>query len=123
MKNALKYTPPKGTITLTVTRLPSSTVELVVEDSGIGIERTDLFRIFEPFYRVDPSRNRGQGGTGLGLAIVSELVKLHRGRIIVKSALGRGTRVVVLLPAARPQKTNTPQNFDTLDEVEVDFLT
>src|SRR6185436_15064687 len=80
---------------------PDNHIELIVQDSGIGIARKDLFRIFEPFYRADPSRTKGQGGTGLGLAIVSELIKMHHGRITIRSAVGRGTTVSVLLPGVR----------------------
>lgn len=123
LKNALNHTPQNGTIAVTVARAPDNMVELLIQDSGIGIERRDLFRIFEPFYRADPSRSRVHGGTGLGLAIVSELVKLHQGKITVRSAVGRGTSVSVLFPAARPRAVTEGErgNVGGMNEIVVDF--
>src|SRR3990167_5091367 len=96
---------------------------LLVQDSGIGIARKDLFRIFEPFYRADPSRTKGAGGTGLGLAIVSELVKLHQGKLTIKSAVGRGTTVSVIFPSVGPHGVvgNEANLRDGLNEIAVDF--
>lgn len=107
LKNAINYTPKGGRVRVTVELALNNNVELVVQDSGIGIARKDLFRIFEPFYRAEPSRTRMQdpgykvGGTGLGLTIVSELIKMHEGRITMRSTVGHGTTVTVLLPAPR----------------------
>lgn len=102
-------------------------VELSIQDSGMGIARDDLFRIFEPFYRSDRSRVRNElkdrghyAGSGLGLAIVSELLKLHQGKIAVKSAVGRGTIVTVLIPAARTNGTIKDED-NGLDQISVDF--
>ena len=124
LKNAISYTPRHGTITISTAPSPNGFVELSVQDSGIGIARKDLFRIFEPFYRTDQSRTRAQGGTGLGLAIVSELVKLHKGKINIRSAIGRGTTITVYLPAAPVQaKVGTSERVGGLNEVAVDFST
>lgn len=122
VKNAINYTGRNGHVAVTVESIGESHVEVVVQDSGTGIAKSDLFRIFEPFYRADPSRNKGSGGTGLGLAIVSELVKLHRGKITVRSALGRGTTVVISLPSAPiPASDHSIRERKALDEVAVDF--
>ncbi len=122
VKNAINYTGRGGHVSVTVEEIGNSHVEVVVQDSGTGISRQDLFRIFEPFYRADASRTKSRGGTGLGLAIVSELVKLHRGKITVRSAIGRGTTVVISLPSAKsPETDQSIRNRRTLDEVAVDF--
>jgi two-component system OmpR family sensor kinase len=69
-----------------------------VEDRGMGISVADQARIFEPFFRSDPSRTRATGGVGLGLAVVKRIVEAHLGKIEVFSELGQGTRFVVTLP-------------------------
>ncbi len=114
LKNAVVYTPRSGQVAVLVApSLDERYVELTVRDSGIGIARKDLMRIFEPFYRSDPSRARGQSGSGLGLTITNELVKLHGGKISVRSAVGQGTTVTVFLPAYRPEKDETvPARLD-----------
>ena len=123
IKNALSYTPRGGHIRVTVEPAPNNQVELLVQDSGIGIARKDLFRIFEPFYRADPSRTKSSGGSGLGLAIVSELIKMHQGKITIRSAVGRGTTVAVLFPGVRAHSIvgNEADLRDGLNEIAVDF--
>jgi len=71
---------------------------VAVKDRGIGISEQDQPRIFEPFFRSDPSRTRATGGVGLGLAVVRRIVEAHQGTIEVQSDLGQGTRFVVTLP-------------------------
>lgn len=122
LKNAVQYTPRGGQIVVTVAPAVGEQVELVVQDSGAGIARKDLFRIFEPFYRAEQSRNRSQGGSGLGLTIVSELLKLHNGKITIRSAVGRGTSVIIMLPAARKTaQVGGSELHEGLNEVAVDF--
>ncbi|RKY46306.1 MAG: PAS domain-containing sensor histidine kinase, partial [Candidatus Neomarinimicrobiota bacterium] len=75
-------------------------VKITVEDSGIGIPKKHLDRIFERFYVVDKSRSRKLGGTGLGLSIVKHVVNLHNGEINVESLPEKGTKFVVFLPSA-----------------------
>jgi len=121
VKNALTYTPRQGHVSVTVEPTTEG-IALIVGDSGIGIARKDLFRIFEPFYRTDQSRTRNTGGSGLGLAIVSELVKLHQGKIIIRSAIGRGTTVIVYFPAVKKHaEVGGKELREGQNEIAVDF--
>lgn len=96
LDNALKYT-EKGTITIECTEEQNELV-IRVSDTGIGIERDQLSRIFERFYRVDRGRSRKQGGTGLGLSIVKHIVELYNGNIRVDSQVGVGTVFEIRFP-------------------------
>jgi two-component system phosphate regulon sensor histidine kinase PhoR len=97
LDNAVKYTDPGGSITVSMTREDGS-VKTVVRDTGIGIPSKDLPRIFERFYRVDKARSREMGGTGLGLAIVKHIILQHGGGIRAESTLGEGTSIIFTLP-------------------------
>lgn len=97
LDNAIRYTNPGGEVRVNV-RAVDGTAELVVADTGAGIPRRELPRIFERFYRVDRARSRETGGTGLGLAIAKHVVEQHGGRMGVESELGRGSTFRVELP-------------------------
>lgn len=97
--NALRYTPAGGNVRLILT-IDGSSARLSVADTGIGIPKADIGRIFDRFYRVDKARSRAMGGTGLGLSIAYEIVKRHNGRITVESEQNVGTTVTVILPIA-----------------------
>ena len=97
--NAAKYS-EAGSAVAIVCRETERGVAVAVRDSGPGIPREHLPRLFERFYRVDKGRSRSLGGTGLGLAIVKHIVQAHRGEITVESDPGKGSTFTILLPKA-----------------------
>ncbi len=120
MKNALQHT-TSGEITITAGPNQQGALEFSVRDTGAGISHNDLVRILEPFYRGDRARTRSGGvGSGLGLAIVNELVKLHKGRISIRSAPHKGTTVTIVLPNGT-RVSKVPLTSDGLHEVSADF--
>ena len=96
LDNAIKYT-EEGSITISCTEENNNLI-LRVKDTGIGIGKDHLSRIFERFYRVDKGRSRKQGGTGLGLSIVNHIVELYNGNIQLESQPGVGTEFMISLP-------------------------
>jgi two-component system phosphate regulon sensor histidine kinase PhoR len=94
--NAVKYT-ERGSIRILLEHRDHQ-LAIEIEDTGIGIPREHLARIFERFYVVDASRSRQLGGTGLGLSIVKHIVLLHNGTIDVESTPGKGTKFIITLP-------------------------
>jgi two-component system sensor histidine kinase ResE len=96
--NALKFTPVNGQVTLSAANTEEE-MEISITDTGSGVPKETLPRLFDRFYQVDTSRAGGEGhGAGLGLAIVKEIVEAHGGRISVRSELGHGTTFVIHLP-------------------------
>ncbi|WP_248930551.1 two-component system histidine kinase PnpS [Paenibacillus hamazuiensis] len=109
LSNGINYTPEGGRVRVRVEPAGISDpgsgdpaeydrLRFIISDTGIGIPKKDLPRIFERFYRVDKARSRSSGGTGLGLSIVKHLVELHKGTIRVESEVGMGTRFIIELP-------------------------
>jgi signal transduction histidine kinase len=101
LDNAIRHTPRGGSILVTVSASPGR-CHITVADTGEGIPRRELPRIFERFYRVDSARSRATGGTGLGLAIVKHVAEGHGGEVTVESELGVGSRFRIDLPAYVP---------------------
>ncbi|EPY2305533.1 TPA: HAMP domain-containing protein [Clostridium botulinum] len=95
--NAIKYTEPNGEVNIG-TKQDKDNIIFWVEDTGVGISKEHLDRIFERFYRVDKARSRAEGGTGLGLAIVKHIVLGINGKIEVKSEPKKGTKFIVKIP-------------------------
>lgn len=104
--NAVKFTQSGGCVTIDAARVMTdgrAMLEIIVSDTGIGIEPEDMQRIGTPFVRADNNYTRAQEGSGLGLSVVKGLVELHQGSMQLKSCPGEGTIVTVRLPAAGPQ--------------------
>ena len=99
--NAVRYTPPGGSIVLAWHALPDGGAEYAVTDTGIGIESQHIPRLTERFYRVDRGRSRESGGTGLGLAIVKHVLERHQARLAIESQSGQGSTFRVIFPHAR----------------------
>lgn len=108
IQNGINYTPEGGKVKVRAETTPAldesgeERVRITVSDTGIGIPKKDIPRIFERFYRVDKARSRSSGGTGLGLSIVKHLVELHHGSIRVESTVGVGSQFVLELPLLQP---------------------
>jgi two-component system phosphate regulon sensor histidine kinase PhoR len=109
LQNGINYTPEGGFVKVRAESIVPEDgsdeldrVRITVSDTGIGIPRKDIPRIFERFYRVDKARSRSSGGTGLGLSIVKHLVELHHGSIRVESTVGVGSRFIIELPLLQP---------------------
>ena len=94
VSNAVAHTPPGGTVTLAA-RNEDEVIRIEVSDTGVGIPAEAIPRVFDRFFRVDPSRSKISGGTGLGLAIVQSILALHGGSAEITSQLGNGTRVTL----------------------------
>jgi signal transduction histidine kinase len=97
LDNALRHTPENGTVTLSAKQI-SSKIEFAIQDSGPGLSPEDITRIFERFYRADPSRQREDGGSGLGLAIAKSIVQAHNGQLSAESEAGNGLKITISLP-------------------------
>ena len=100
LENAITHTPEGGTVTVAA-RAADGHVAISVSDTGPGIPPEDLSRVFDRFYRADPSRSRTTGGSGLGLTIARRLVEAHGGTIDAESVPGEGSRFTVRLPLGR----------------------
>jgi two-component system phosphate regulon sensor histidine kinase PhoR len=99
--NALKYSPDGANIAISA-REAGAKLQVLVSDTGPGIDAKHLPRLFERFYRVDPGRSRDMGGTGLGLSIVKHLVEAMGGEVSVESTPGKGSTFAFTLPRAVP---------------------
>ena len=102
IENAINYSPENTKVSVT-SKAVDGIVEISITDQGIGIPDTELLRIFEPFYRVDPARSRQTGGTGLGLSIVKHVASKHGGDVKVWSAENIGSTFTLLLPQHNKQ--------------------
>ena len=109
--NAVAYSDPESTVTLSAQPVDDM-VELSVTDEGVGIPGAELERIFERFYRIDPSRHRSTGGTGLGLSIVKHVAATHGGEVSVWSREGQGSTFTLRLPRHTNSPTGPPRPLE-----------
>ena len=110
LSNAVKFSPEGESLGLEVTgNTEENLVTFCVWDTGIGILKTDLPRLFKPFVQLDSRLSREAGGTGLGLMLVSQLVRLHGGNVTVNSEPGKGSRFIVNLPWHSEEAIQTPE--------------
>jgi len=98
--NAVKFTPDGGRVRLEV-RPDGSCVQISVEDTGIGIPKDEQCHVFERFFRASTARDGAVQGTGLGLSIVKAIIDGHHGNVVIRSAAGAGTTVVMTVPQFR----------------------
>ena len=105
ISNAVAHTQSGGSVVIAASS-ESAVVRIEVTDTGIGIPPEALPRVFDRFFRVDPSRSQVSGGTGLGLAIVQGIMLLHGGKVEIASQPGKGTRVILSMPVSAPTMTN-----------------
>jgi two-component system heavy metal sensor histidine kinase CusS len=103
VSNAMAHTLSGGSVVM-ATSSESAAIRIEVTDTGIGIPPEALPRVFDRFFRVDPSRSQASGGAGLGLAIVQGIMLLHGGKVEIVSQPGKGTRVILSMPASAPKK-------------------
>jgi PAS domain S-box-containing protein len=101
LSNAVKFTEPGGSVTLSAALTPEGAVQIVIADTGIGMDAKGMKAAMQPFGQVDSALNRKYEGTGLGLPLTRALVELHGGTFEIDSAPGEGTRAIVRLPACR----------------------
>jgi Amt family ammonium transporter len=101
LSNAVKFTPQGGRVTVTARPVDDAFVQIGVEDTGIGIRKEDLPKLFQEFTRLESASSKRYEGTGLGLALTKRLVELHGGTIWVESA-GEGSTFTVRLPLRPP---------------------
>ncbi len=107
VSNAVAHTLPGGEVVMAASSL-GATIRIEITDTGIGIPPEALPRVFDRFFRVDQSRSQASGGTGLGLAIVQGIMLLHGGKVEIVSEPGKGTSVLLRMPAASPVSRPAP---------------
>jgi two-component system sensor histidine kinase BarA len=127
ISNAVKFTPDRGKVAVEVRPGPlapgegaQAAVQLVVTDSGIGISRDQIGKIFEPFFQVDSSSTRAFGGTGLGLTLAKAYVEAHGGRIWVDTAPGQGSMFIATFPARVEDQVHADESHVRPESVHVE---
>lgn len=104
MSNAMRYTPEGGWVVVSIAQEGRNGMKISVRDTGIGIAKEDIPRVFSRFWRSDASRERVSGGLGVGLALTKEIIDKHNGSISVESELGKGTTFTLHVPLEHKTK-------------------
>ncbi|MGI9482224.1 MAG: sensor histidine kinase [Hyphomicrobiales bacterium] len=105
LANAIKFTPAGGTVTLSAPKIAGSKVEIVIQDSGVGMSEEQLRTAMQPFGQVNSKDTAKNEGTGLGIPISKSIIELHGGTLNISSVAGKGTTVTIRLPIMKPRKT------------------
>lgn len=100
VSNAVKFTPNNGKISINIEEVDSN-IKIIVEDTGIGIKKEDLPKVFDKFQQIESSLSREVGGTGLGLPIAKQLIEAHRGQLWVESEYNKGSKFSLSIPSLR----------------------
>ena len=117
LMNAVKFTPKRGEISLEVTCVPErDTVEFVVRDTGSGISRENMEKLFKPFVQLDGGLSRKHEGTGLGLVMVSRLAEMHGGSVSVESEEGIYSQFTIMLPWHPGEVVEDPRGFENEED-------
>ncbi|MGI9409140.1 MAG: sensor histidine kinase [Hyphomicrobiaceae bacterium] len=109
LSNAVKFTPDSGSVEVRTARMQGDGICVHIKDTGVGMTQEELDIALMPFGQVDGTRSRWREGTGLGLPIARALVELHGGEIVILSAKGSGTEVIIKLPSRNIVSTVDPQ--------------
>jgi signal transduction histidine kinase/DNA-binding response OmpR family regulator/ligand-binding sensor domain-containing protein len=141
LSNALKFTPHNGSITVHISRIEATKIrtldlglrkpvkfsnwlEIIINDSGIGIAERNLDKVFDQFYQVKDNLKAAVGGTGIGLSVAKEMVKIHGGKISVESSEGVGTSFIVKIPIIEEEifeHSNDPEFNKKSDFIKLKF--
>ena len=118
VENGIKYNVPQGSVRIELkpTKRPDK-MTLTIEDTGIGIDESDLPRVTERFFRVDKSRSRERGGTGLGLAIVKHIIEAHGETLKIKSEPNKGSKFSISLTRVDVDENIQGQGKETFSEI------
>jgi len=93
MNNAIAYTQSGGEIILGAKPIPDGKVLVWVQDSGVGIAKGELTKVFERFFKSKTGQNKQRSGTGLGLSVVKHITEIHKGEVEISSSIGKGTKI------------------------------
>jgi CheY-like chemotaxis protein/two-component sensor histidine kinase len=116
LANSIKFTPEKGTITITIETGKNGNLEVSVVDTGIGIPKDKLPYLFDKFSRISQKGTAGEAGTGLGMAIVKEIIEQHGGTVGVESKVGEGTKFTLTIPQGDDIRPHVFEESDNRQE-------